>query len=196
MKYFQGSIARAVMDAYPEYSWQPWRFKSKIRRWWAIVGNEWRKNPSPDSAYGKLIVQYIEELQARYNIQRPEDWYNIAQRKTGLSRATVSHIRHLGGLYFVLKHVMPHHHWERRRLRLENNVPDITSRKPIITRGYFKKASNRRKFLEMISDSTADRLYSLTARDVLANGGIPEYLLSKIYWTLHTKLRTCAIGYV
>lgn len=58
--YYDGCLAKAVMNVYPEYKWQPWRFVKAPKGYWQSTQN---------------LRDYIEWLGKQLGITQLDDWY-------------------------------------------------------------------------------------------------------------------------
>lgn len=93
------SLERALKDIYPEYNWDPLRFRVKPRNSWKLKSN-----------HRKMMDWLGEQL----GVQKQSDWYNF----------TVNHVKHVGGegllrncysgsLFHALKTVYPEFEWNQ-----------------------------------------------------------------------------------
>lgn len=59
---FDSSFPKAIMSAYPEHKWLPWKFTSVPQGWWSQAANQ------------KLFLDYVA---VQENFQGPTPWYSV-----------------------------------------------------------------------------------------------------------------------
>jgi hypothetical protein len=89
--HFNGSLATALLQVYPEYNWQLWRFDKAPNGFWKEKGN---------------IMDYLEWLAEVLNIHKKEDWYSVSCEQI-LSLKGKTLMQTHGGLIPLLGRLFP-----------------------------------------------------------------------------------------
>ena len=93
-----GSPLVALMAAYPDHNWIPWRFKRVPVGYWKSKDN---------------VSRFLSELSDKLSIQTLDDWYRVDYKQLeGFS----SVIREKG-LYKFFKEQYPHHPWDPKKFQ-------------------------------------------------------------------------------
>lgn len=101
---YDDSLADALLDAFPEHKWQPWRFQRAPRGFWKaqVAAEEF------------LSLRELLESKTELQISSLEDWYrlSLAQQKA----AGILHVvSQFGGLPRALAGAYPYHSWNRAK---------------------------------------------------------------------------------
>ena len=95
----RGSPASALMAAYPEHTWAPWKFDTAPMGYWSSKDN---------------INQFLSDLSDKLLIQSLDDWYRVdLEQLHKLGAGTILN-RHKG-LYGLLKEHYPDHPWDPKK---------------------------------------------------------------------------------
>ena len=159
---YNGSLAAALMDVFPEYNWNLFKFQVP-KGYWDDV-NVQRK--------------FLEEISSKLKINSLEDWYSVTNKD--ISRLGGSALlKRSTNLLELLKKVYPHHEWDPMKLS-------------ILPKGFWSSLDNQREFLDGIAKifsirSTND-WYKIRHRDIIENNGAG--LLKKYNGSFFTCLRS------
>lgn len=145
--YWNSSVVYGVQDAFPEYDWKEWLFKSCPREFWDRRGNHRR---------------YMKWLGKQLGIRRCPGWYRVTNR---------DFTRHKGGAFLlhynstISAAVManfPHYDWKEWLFRK-------------IPKGLWNSRENRRRYLDWLGNKLGltdlDGWYSVTREQIEANHG-------------------------
>jgi len=108
---YSNSPSLVLVNEYPEHHWLPWKFIKAPHGWWRKIGVDLAKN---DSKALNIVKLYINDLESQYGIKTLADWYrtSLGQLAPGVKVS----LRHLQGIYNVLRRVYPSHQWEKDKL--------------------------------------------------------------------------------
>jgi len=107
VKLFNDSVALAVMDAYPEIHFHPWKFRKTPVNWWKDLSEQFHSRVPTAEA---TIRQYIEDLALTHNIKTLDDWESFSQRT--FPRSVTKHLQPFGGFGSVISRLYPSHAWK------------------------------------------------------------------------------------
>ncbi len=147
-RYHSNSIAKALVQLYPEHEWQLFKFKQTPQNLWNDKGR--RK-------------QYFDWIATQLNIKTFEDWYNVTtgdiHAKGG---AVLLHHFYGGSLFKALEELYPHYKWKSWRL---------TAKQP----QYWEDMHNQRDFFDWLGGELGVGVmqdwYKVKTLDVYEKGG-------------------------
>ena len=62
---YGGSIFSLLVNVYPEYKWEPWRFKKQSSTFWQNVDHQ---------------LRFVNTIEKELNIKEQSDWYKVNPR--------------------------------------------------------------------------------------------------------------------
>lgn len=103
MQMYQDSVARAVMDVFPEHAWQFWRFQKVPRGFW--------ENLDHQREFMDFVAQEL-GIKTPWNSMLWEKWYDVS----GKDLQSFGGARLINGLFKMsvgnlVAHAYPEHHW-------------------------------------------------------------------------------------
>jgi hypothetical protein len=116
------TLAKALTNVYPNYNWEPWKFKNQKGIW---EDKETRR-------------KYFDMLATRLNITNPTDWYKIKSADlTEIGASTVINNYYKNSLPTAIEELYPEH----------NILPWKFHQVP---KGYWDDKKNQRKFMDWL----------------------------------------------
>ena len=103
------SVARLMMEIYPEHTWKPWKFRKTPHRFWYNLGAQLMKG---DAEAKKTLSEYFTDLQNELGISDPSDWQEYVSHPDKLPQKIAKQLRWLGHLPFLLSLVYPEMGWK------------------------------------------------------------------------------------
>lgn len=119
VSFYGSSVAKMVQAAFPEYSWQPWRFRRK-RGYFNDHNN---------------ALEFLRIFMKEKGIKKPEDWYNVKSSEFVRYGAKELLLNNHGSVFGVLQYVYPDYNWEASKFIKEHE--------------YWKDSINQLTFLEV-----------------------------------------------
>jgi hypothetical protein len=161
--YYDQSVARAVMEIYPEHPWRPWRFKVIPQRWWQVRS---------------LRRVYFDDAASLLGVSNPEDWKNVQLADITRLRSS-SFLSSLYGnsLRSALRDVYPTHTWDT----IGDDVALSTDKRTKypkwrVPAGHWADRTKRRQFFEDLATKhdlkSFDEWYGLSTSIVRRHGGM------------------------
>jgi hypothetical protein len=171
-EYYSGSLSLAIMDVYPEYPWQPWKFQRSPRGFW-----------DNDTNLKEILERIAEEI----NIRGGDDWYEISSRCISATIGRKLSRNYGNSPQRILNFLYPDTLWLPWKFQ---KVP----------RGYWNRKSNRKFFYEWIEDrlgiQRGEEWYEVKNQDIveLGGAGLLQYYggshvdaLKDIHWNSHSS---------
>jgi len=132
-KYYNNSVAKALLSEYPNHTWHVWLFDKTPKGWWTTIGSK-LKTADPESI--ATIRAYLKHLEPSLGIKKPIEWIQITNKQLGSTAEKRFYA--MGGLRQVLATVYAN------EFASEGNLPKTnvrTLRTPRhATQGDLKKA--------------------------------------------------------
>jgi hypothetical protein len=102
---YDGSPQRLLQNLYPDYPWQPWKFKQGVASgYWDNLQNQ-RK--------------FLDAVGKELNFQRLDDWYRIDAKVLMEKGGTMVLKIHKDSPFQMLKSVIPEYPWQKWRCEEE-----------------------------------------------------------------------------
>jgi hypothetical protein len=92
---YRGSLLKGLMQAYPEFEWQPWRFAHVPRKFWRDEHN---------------VRSYARWIAEKLGITSQDDWYCVSKEAIMLIRSTPE-LKRGGSLIDWLQKYFPEYQW-------------------------------------------------------------------------------------
>jgi hypothetical protein len=137
----------ALAAIYPEHAWVPWKFSRVGANFWRNLKNQ---------------RDYLKWLEVQLQIQRPEDWYNIAASDITDKNLNGFLSHHNNSLSKALKNLYPEVNWQPWKFK---HSP----------RGFWNDAGNVKKYLSSLSEqlhiNSVDEWYDVAHKHIILNKG-------------------------
>lgn len=142
-----GSVLAAVRDAFPDYPWEPWRFKTAEKGFWTVRGNR---------------LRYMRWLGRILGFRGPKDWYRITNDDF-LRHFGRTCLKHYGGSAVrAAMDLYPEYSWKEWLFR---QAPQ----------GFWDQPENRRRYLYWLGKQLGFRRpedwHRIRRRDLANNHG-------------------------
>lgn len=121
-RYYNGCLATALQQLYPEHPWDPFRFKVIPKNYWDNEDNQ-RK--------------YFERIGKELGVTKLDDWYNVSQDVVRRNKGSFILNKYNGSVFAALQKLYPEHNWDPLRV----------SKAP---RGFWQKESTKEHYHKLI----------------------------------------------
>eukprot|EP01114_Cavostelium_apophysatum_P002651 TRINITY_DN1234_c0_g1_i1.p1 TRINITY_DN1234_c0_g1~~TRINITY_DN1234_c0_g1_i1.p1 ORF type:complete len:573 (+),score=74.65 TRINITY_DN1234_c0_g1_i1:104-1822(+) len=145
--HYKGSFKDALAALYPEYPWNPMRWRANRRRF---------DNPN-------VRRTFIEQAAKAFNIQKPEEWYGV-QRQEFMKLPFAPSFLECYGDYLInaLRDLYPEVHWDETKFA---RVPKNYWKDPKAQRGFFDRLAKKLRMNEFTD------WYGVTREEVISEAG-------------------------
>jgi len=92
----------SYMGEYPEHAWKAWKFSQLPKYWLSFVASKFH---SGDVLAEIVVREYVEELEQRLELNRPEDWIGVPESR--ISTTDLFRMSAFGGIWNVLSRYYP-----------------------------------------------------------------------------------------
>lgn len=153
---YNGSLAKALANVYPQYDWKPWKFSMVSQGFW--------KNRS-------IHRKYFDWISEELMIETQEDWYGV-RYKDITERGGVAVLQQFYGDSHItaLKEIYPQFEWFTWKFK---TVPS----------GYWNQPQHQRKYFDWVADQLGvterSNWYNLVSEDVINRVGFKVMYLHK-----------------
>jgi hypothetical protein len=103
MRRYKESVLNALIDAFPEHNWEPWKFSNISHNTWKRICYE-----------APLRTAFIADMASKLGVSTLEDWYRVSVvelQKAGIKQVPAAY----GGLKGLLEMEYPDHPWQADR---------------------------------------------------------------------------------